>query len=613
MSKISVAKRNVIILILSLLPFFVGITFSIVKSSDMAYFGVAINISGSQRMRTMLIANYAQQIEDYFIADDEVALITSKKVLSSELDIYERYMEALLDGDAVLMMKENEFANIKLEIKQLYPLFETYVDSGKYLLEVPSDQHSVDFIVQNSLELKNKIHSVVELYQEAYDDAVKIQRTINVIMILLASAVTIFGLLLTRSIKAHEYHANYDYLTKLQNRHNMYDFIKFKSVREYAIFFMDLNKFKVINDTFGHAIGDEILIEVASRLNSVFSNQHIYRFGGDEFVILCHCATGDDLNPSVTIEELIKRTRVEFANAIVDAHGREHYVGFSLGVVYNDVGIEDWDTGIRLADELMYDSKSFAGYVMSCKTNQEVYSRLNLNDKIGDAIRNGNIQPYLMPIYNVRNNNTVIYEALGRWQFEGTEILPYEFIPIIKRNGLSSQYDLNMLRYLDRAYEEHYQGLEETQIPYFLVNILEDTINLAKNNQFLEVLSQMKLPKDKLIISFLEHVLTNDEIVEIINMLKLEGYHFAVDNFSLDITLRESSRFSNIEFIKFNPSVVNALSADQYAKTMLKQFLQMLISLEKKVIIEGVQIEEEVDIIKHMNDELGNDLYYSRP
>ncbi len=271
MKRISVANRNIIILILSLLPFILGIGFSLVKSSDMAYFGIAINISGSQRMRTMLIANYAQQIEDYRSEGDEAALKSSELLLNDELLIYERYMEALVyGGDDDLMMKANEYHEIVDQLLALKPQYESYVESANRVLAGDEDSQYVDFLVQNSLGLKNKIHDVVEAYQYYYDQDIHIQKMLDIAMIVIATLVTVGGLLLTKLIKRHEHHANYDYLTKLQNRYFLYEFIKHKSVKEYAVFFIDLNKFKVINDTFGHHVGDEILIEVARRLKGVF-------------------------------------------------------------------------------------------------------------------------------------------------------------------------------------------------------------------------------------------------------------------------------------------------------------------------------------------------------
>jgi diguanylate cyclase (GGDEF)-like protein len=99
-------------------------------------------------------------------------------------------------------------------------------------------------------------------------------------MIVFGAIITIIGLFLTVKIRQQEYNATYDCLTKLKNRHSLLDYVKEKSPTDFSVFFIDLNKFKLVNDTYGHEVGDEILISVAERLGLVFGTETLYRYGG---------------------------------------------------------------------------------------------------------------------------------------------------------------------------------------------------------------------------------------------------------------------------------------------------------------------------------------------
>ncbi|WP_372714864.1 diguanylate cyclase domain-containing protein, partial [Ilyobacter sp.] len=261
MKKNSVAKKNVIVLILSLMPFVIGLSYSLYRSSDRDYFSKAINMAGSQRMRTILIANYAHQIynQDFKLDKKEFALI-------DELYLYKEYFEALKYGNSSLDMKPNNFQDIKNKLEELSPLVDNYIENVNDLILYTSQKNDMRSILVDSLKIKNGFHEVTELYQLHNDLYIKRQKTIDTIMIMLAAGITIGGLFLTGKIRQQEYHANFDALTKLKNRHNLISYIEGKSSVNFSIYFIDLNKFKIINDTYGHEIGDEILVGVSKRL-----------------------------------------------------------------------------------------------------------------------------------------------------------------------------------------------------------------------------------------------------------------------------------------------------------------------------------------------------------
>jgi nitrate/nitrite-specific signal transduction histidine kinase len=165
----SVAKKNVLILILSLLPFLIGLSFSVYNSSDRQYFSVAINISGSQRMRTMLISNYAQQLNAAYISNGEQKFKDIQTILINELEIYEKYYNALSFGDSSLGIKENDFKNIYLNLQILAPFVDKYIESGVALIEHPNEKQYLWYIIDNAMTIKNDFDKITELYQMEND------------------------------------------------------------------------------------------------------------------------------------------------------------------------------------------------------------------------------------------------------------------------------------------------------------------------------------------------------------------------------------------------------------------------------------------------------------
>lgn len=602
----SVATRNITILILSLMPFIVGISISIANSSAMAYFGQAINISGSQRMRTMLLANYAQQYEDAIESGNLEHAGEIKGLLNNELEVYEKFMAALIEGDETIDMIGNDYEDVVVEIENLYPLFEKYTQSVRDILTDPDDLEKLEFIKSNSLPLKNYIHEVVERYQRHYDENVKRQKTIDISMITIAVLVTASGLFLTRIIKKHEYLANYDYLTGLQNRNSLYAYIKDKKTKDYNVFFMDLNKFKVINDTFGHAIGDEVLIEVSNRLKNVFGAEAVFRFGGDEFVVLNHVVE-DNLRQIENLTVCVKR---ELTNPIIDTHKRHHYVGISMGIASYRVDIKDWDKLINFADELMYDSKSFTGHIVMCNEAIDADSKLNLSLELERAFEKKEIQPHFQTVYRSETGQKAIYTAVSRWHRRDSIIHASAFLPIAKRKGLLFKLD----KYMIKAIDDLYQSIpidSSLKEKLFIVNISEETLLNANSNGLFEFIGLLKMPKKQMGFKFLEYVLLDENIFDVIEKLAKLGFTLIVDNFTIDISLKESEKFENVDIVQLGKVTVDALMVDDYSRKTLKEFIKMLISIDKKVIIEGLKDDYEINLLKELMGDLGGDLYYT--
>lgn len=614
MKKMTIANRNLTILVLSLLPFFIGLSYSLLRSSDREYLSVAINIAGSERMRTMLLANYSNQLFDASTEDDVKKQTEYTKILETELDIYMTYFDALVKGSDSLGVKPNQFEDILVLLIQLSAPIDLYTASIKELIANPSSIESIHFIQDNAMTIKDYFHTVTESYQQTNDRYINSQRIIDITMISIAASVTLIGLLLTSKIRYQEYHANYDFLTKLKNRHSLYSDIMHKPTHDCSVFFIDLNKFKAINDTYGHSIGDEILIEISKRLQQIFGCELLYRYGGDEFIVVL-----EDTDMSHTIdtetkriETLIKAVKQNLLEPIIDSNGRSHLVGLSMGVVSKYVQIEDWRTLITLSDDLMYDSKNMMDHVMFYRTRMDLDARLKFIRSIDMIFSNGIINLHYNPIHYLSNDTIFCYNALSRWEDTDGSFFASEFLPILKRKGYLTELDKYTLINLEKDYLASTQASTTKNNIRYCISITDETLLNCTSNGYFTLLNNLKIPSHVIILKIHEGLIANPKVQYQLSLLKKSGYTLAVDTFTLDFSIQNSNYFDQIDILKLGKTLVTALTELSPTQNLMKEFIKMLVGMDKKIIIEQVSSLDTLNELKQLDSKYEDHLLYSK-
>lgn len=598
--------KNVFILIMTLLPFIVGMGISIYRSSDLAYFGNAINISGSQRMRTMLISNYSQ---DLYIANqegdmDEVYFATT--LLESEIAKYQIYMRALVDGNNNLDIAANKYTHIVDEIDSFNTLYVTYVETAEALLDDPSNGDHVEYIVGHSLELKNNIHVVVEMFEDQYDLEVQEQRNLDYTIIIISVIFTILGLFLTRRIMEHEKHATFDFLTGLKTRRVIFEEMQGKDSKNYTAMFVDLDKFKVINDTFGHLVGDEVLIAVSNRLREVFSPDSVYRYGGDEFLVLRETrSTSNVLEYSTEIGEHLKKVMHE---PIRDTQGRYHQVSFSLGIVTHNTEIENFTELIDFSDDLMYDSKNYGSQIILCNSKEDYEFRKLLKEDVYHAFANKEFVPYFQSVRD-RDDKIMGFESLARWNHKSKVIEPIKFIPLLHRTGLITDLDIFMINEVNRYYNEITCN---KSLVTFSVNLSRDTILGIHNNELLETLRNISIPKQNLMLEISEEISLDENSINKLRLLSNEGFSLVFDDFTTGNTSIDSLRFEFVKRIKLDKNVMSSLT-NSYQLSLIRELVYLMHSMDKKVLVEGVETEEQLTILRALYVDYFQGYYFDKP
>ena len=581
LQKNSVAKKYVLILVFSLLPFIIGITYSLFQSNDRAYYSAAINISGSQRMRTMLLSNYSQQYVSSTLANQFEDMKNAKEVLLKEKVIYDKFYNALLNGESSLDMKRPDNEEIAQVLKELEPFINNYLLSIESVLIDYNDKDSLKNITKNAMYIKDQYHIITELFQLENDHSISRQRYLDILMIILAALITISGLFLTNRIKQQEYHAYYDFLTKLKNRHSFYHDIEGKNPSQYSIFFIDLNKFKVINDTYGHQIGDEILIGVAGKLRETFDTDLLYRFGGDEFIAILP-TIGDE----ILIDDKIKTLKNKLAEPIIDSSNRRHLVGLSLGVVSSQVGVANWDTLISLSDDLMYDSKSIAGHVIVYKTKEDLDYRLKLINSVDHVFKNGLIKLSYSRIECLRNDSVPIYNVSSRWIDRNQVFRAKEFLPLLKRKGYLPMLDRNTIVQLeqDLLQKEQLNQSFDREANY-IISVTEDTLINAQENQFYNLISNANIPVEHIYFKVQDEWLTDQGLLRQLELLKESGFKIALDLNKLELSLNDASQYGMVDIIKLGNSLVRTLMASDQTRVLMKEFVNWITDLSFVVVL----------------------------
>jgi diguanylate cyclase (GGDEF)-like protein len=610
LKKNSIAKKNVLVLILSLLPFVIGLSYSLYRSSDRNYFSKAINIAGSQRMRTILIANYAHQVYDQELKLDKKEIDID---IIDEIYTYKAYFEALKYGDSSLGMKPNNFQEIKNKLDELTPLLDEYIENVNNLIFDENKNKNIKLILANSLKIKDGFHEVTELYQFYNDNYIKKQKNIDTIMIILAAGITIVGLFLTSKIRQQEYHANFDALTKLKNRHNLIGYIEDKTSINFSIYFIDLNKFKTINDTYGHEIGDEILIEVSNRLLKVFGREALYRYGGDEFIALLEDIEGEDSDVDKKIDVNIKEVKNLLSEPIVDSYGREHFVGLAMGIISSNVAIDEWDTLINMSDDLMYDSKRIPENVVVFRTKKDLMNRIKFLKGVDNIFSKESIKLNYQPIYKISGESSSIFGITSRLEKDGEEFYASEFLHILKRKGYLVDLDKNTMRVLNSDYSDNkIKNSEINSDERYIVTLSEDTLINSGSNDFFSVINSLDIPENKIIIKIHEYFLNNKKIQESLEILRRMGFAFAIDDFTLDLSLKGLYKYRGVEFFKIDNSLVNELLLHKHSVDLLKEFVSMLVKTGKTVIIEGIDRDNLLFFMKGLSPSETNRILYSK-
>lgn len=398
--------------------------------------------------------------------------------------------------------------------------------------------------------------------------------------------------------------AHHDTLTSLPNRALFRDrlvhalHLSERQNHLLSIMFLDLDGFKYINDSLGHAVGDQLLIAVSDRLRiTVRESDTVARLGGDEFAILLEFF-GDHSEASKMAEKILLAFKPPF---ILNNH--EFYISTSIGVSLSPTDDTDPDRLIQAADAAMYEAKR-AGkgtYRFYAKEmTQQAAEHLELENCLRSAVLNEEFEFHFCPIANTKTLQIEGYEALLRWRKSDQEILsPRSFLKQLEETGLMAQVVENLLKdviEIQSAFSAC--GAENLFIavnlsPSFLINDQQSTILLSE-------LISGRLSSSQLMLEVTEDALSKDpeSALETLNKLKALGVRIALDDFGVGQSSLSHLRRFPFDIVKIDRVFIRDVVMDENDANLAKAVIQLGHAFNIEVIGEGVENSGQLEFLQ---------------
>lgn len=437
----------------------------------------------------------------------------------------------------------------------------------------------------------------------------------------------ILGLRLQRSVLALKiseekirYRANFDALTHLPNRSNFVEHLSeaiFRGRRspgQIALLFIDLDRFKTINDTLGHDFGDELIKQVAIRIRETIRETDIVsRLGGDEFTVLLNGMI-DEIHASIIAKNILTRLSEPFM-----LHGHEVYSGASIGITISPGDGKDAKTLLKNADMAMYEAKAqgrntFRFFTAEMTVRAQQF--LELDKDMRRALVQRELEVHFQPIFEFENKSLVGVEALLRWRHpvKGL-ILPSEFIAVAEETGLIEEIGLWVLR---RACSEALAWLKDDSHPgfYLAVNIsMRQFKGGFDKKQLGNVLEETGFPADKLLLEITESLLMDHDsrIKEVLSEFRDMGVRLAVDDFGTGYSALSYLREFPVNTLKIDQSFIQDIVTNRSDRRLIEAIITMAHGLGLVTIAEGVETSEQDALLSELHCDMVQGYFYCEP
>jgi len=376
----------------------------------------------------------------------------------------------------------------------------------------------------------------------------------------------------------------------------------------FAVVAIDLDRFKPVNDLYGHAIGDELLVKVAKLLAEEASDGGFAaRLGGDEFVLVLPYQTDGALFQQLSnLVAKVARPHCLGKN--------EASVGATLGVALAPADGHDPDTLLRRADVALYRAKSDGRGCFSffeSGMDARVLERAALEHDLRIAVRSDDIIPHFQPLVHLESGDVSGFEILVRWPHVGRGLIqPDEFIPIAVETGLINELTFNVLR---RACHE---TLHWPKAPRISLNLAPVQLHdQALPQKLLKVLSECGFPPGRLEIEITEDALVSDLAAAsaLLTSLKNVGVSISLDDFGTGYSSLRHLRELPFDTLKIDRSFVRSMSDCDDALSIVKTIVQLAKSLGLAVTAEGIETEDQARDLQALGCERGQGYYLGRP
>jgi diguanylate cyclase (GGDEF)-like protein len=422
--------------------------------------------------------------------------------------------------------------------------------------------------------------------------------------------------------EALTYNATHDSLTGLANRRLLLERADrmLSSARRrgngIGLLFLDIDDFKVINDTLGHDFGDELLRDAGNRLRRIaVGSTVVARLGGDEFILLIEAQ-----HPQDAVAQLARQIALELERPF-ELGDREVALKISIGAVTVDADAQQLPTPgdlVRRADMAMYAAKHRGGNtfeLFSTEMEEQAQRRFNLHDELRVALLSNQLELWYQPQVCLRTGRFVGCEALVRWRHPSKGfILPAEFIGAAEQAGLIKDLGIWVFtRAAETLAELRFEGLIDDRFE-LAVNVSPlQLIDSSLVDTFTEIASRFNVPNSQLKIELTESTLAErDRVIPNLVALRAAGFQTSIDDFGTGYSSLSYLRDLPLNELKIDRSFVMSIDQEERDLNMVSALVDMAHSLGLIVVAEGVETEGQRDQLKRMGCNVGQGWLFSK-
>ncbi len=413
--------------------------------------------------------------------------------------------------------------------------------------------------------------------------------------------------------------ANFDSLTRLPNRNLFRDRLgkevvgARRSGKSFALLFLDLDRFKEVNDLLGHNAGDQLLRQCADRICAcVRAADTVARLGGDEFTVILN-----DLQGKAHVEDVAQKILDELARPFQLGAAQVHISG-SIGITLYPQDGSDPERLVQNADQAMYVAKN-AGrnqfHFFTRAMQEQAWHRLTMMDDLRSALPRGEMRLHFQPVLDLASGEVVKSEALLRWQHPRRGLLPpSEFIALAEETGMI--HEIGHWAFTQSlVWSKRWNAL--TGAP-FQISVNASPIQFMQHKRAMNwgrELSEFGVASSSISVEITESVLFNTSAATEQHLLEMRdaGIQVAIDDFGTGYSSMAYLKKFDVDYLKIDQSFVSGTASPNSSRTIAETIIVMAHKLGLQVIAEGIETPEQRDWLRQVGCDFGQGFLFSRP